>query len=462
MKQQGEQLGKNLDRRTANVKRGKNSTQNANKVIDSPSEATIYRPAIKRAYLSVADPSDQIMGQIEDLIGNNRLIFKENKIAEDRQDKRISTSSEEDGDLILTSSDEFIDTHNQRIDRFLQLQEGNNCDDIVVDERWSPHQQDFTLGKRQRLDDDRGDPIPHSSRQEQPTMKQQATQNRNESAGEKAERIVLEAEKAKARIFKVSGNGNKLKNIDSSYAQAVLIHDDYLAVGSHLDEKLRDKIIQGGYVDLAKLLPRDRLDREEDHRLEQVIRGGQSFFVPMSEKNVTPVNSFNRWEQAFRLYLNVYSRGNPTRVSELIQYIHVIEVANGAFPWENVYRYDKEFRLHMSLHPERNWGIILQQAWSLYMRERPVNGNNASSGSGNTSQGNSQKQGNGNENGNNRMKKICYKFNQGKCTYGFSCKFDHRCGVCAKFGHGAVNCRKIGQHGQEKESGDKRNGNFKR
>ena len=27
----------------------------------------------------------------------------------------------------------------------------------------------------------------------------------------------------------------------------------------------------------------------------------------------------------------------------------------------------------MSKHPERNWSIILQQAWSLHLREKPVN-----------------------------------------------------------------------------------------
>ena len=42
-------------------------------------------------------------------------------------------------------------------------------------------------------------------------------------------------------------------------------------------------------------------------------------------------------------------------------------------------------------------------------------------------------------------KKLCWKYNQGKCTYGFNCKFDHRCGICGKTGHGAHICRK-GKH----------------
>ena len=36
--------------------------------------------------------------------------------------------------------------------------------------------------------------------------------------------------------------------------------------------------------------------------------------------------------------------------------------------------YDKDFRIHMSKHPERNWGIILQQAWSLRLKDRVSSG----------------------------------------------------------------------------------------
>ena len=151
--------------------------------------------------------------------------------------------------------------------------------------------------------------------------------------------------------------------------QAVLIDDDYLAVGTHIDEKYREKIKQGAYVDFSKLIGKDRLDREEDHRLEKILKGGQPFYVPAVDRNLTPISNYHKWEQAFRVYMKIYAGANPSRVTELIQYNHIIEVASCSFPWENVYRCDKEFRIHMSLHPQRNWGIILQQAWSLYVRD---------------------------------------------------------------------------------------------
>ena len=55
---------------------------------------------------------------------------------------------------------------------------------------------------------------------------------------------------------------------------------------------------------------------------------------------------------------------------------------------------------------------------------------------------------------------ICWKFNQGKCTYGMSCKFEHRCGICNKWGHGAHMCRRGRDenrefHNHDNETGEK-------
>ena len=56
--------------------------------------------------------------------------------------------------------------------------------------------------------------------------------------------------------------------------------------------------------------------------------------------------------------------------------------------------------------------------------------------------------------------KKCWKFNKGKCTYGFNCKFDHRCGICNKFDHGAHNCRRgnSGPHQNSEKSFSDREG----
>ena len=92
-----------------------------------------------------------------------------------------------------------------------------------------------------------------------------------------------------------------------------------------------------------------------------------------------------------------------------------------------MYFYDKEFRMHISKFCQCNWAIILQQAWSMCLKDKV-----RQFGDDNRPAKNVKKGG-----------EPCCRFNKGKCTYGSSCKFDHRCSVkkCSKFGHRAHICR---------------------
>ena len=182
--------------------------------------------------------------------------------------------------------------------------------------------------------------------------------------------------------------------------------------------------------------------------MEMVNRGGLTYWVPISERTSGSISNIAKWEEAFR----IYTEGNPSRAVELIQYSHIIHEAALEYPWENVYSYDREFRLHMSKYPLRNWGIILQQTWTLKM-QRQVGG----SSRGGSSHGHSSKD----ANGRSSRRNICWKFNQGRCTYRISCKFEHKCAICNKWGHGAVNCcrgrNRTNRDYYDNETGERRN-----
>ena len=108
-----------------------------------------------------------------------------------------------------------------------------------------------------------------------------------------------------------------------------------------------------------------------------------------------------------------------------------------AYVWENVYTYDREFRLHMSRYPQCSWGMILQQAWSLRLKDRLSAGNNWDSTnnfSNNNSRGNSSRA---------KVNEPCRHFNRGHCNFGATCKYEHKCSYCFKYGHGSVHCRKV-------------------
>ena len=73
------------------------------------------------------------------------------------------------------------------------------------------------------------------------------------------------------------------------------------------------------------LIPRERIAKEDDHCMELVSRGGSTFFVPVADReNSGVISSFNKWEQAFRVFANIYTRIYPDRVPELVQYNHII------------------------------------------------------------------------------------------------------------------------------------------
>ena len=247
-----------------------------------------------------------------------------------------------------------------------------------------------------------------------------------ETPQDKAVDLVRRAEQVKGQLLQVPGRGSKPINTEkcvNELIHSVMVDEEYTAVAAHIDEHMKKVIVRGEYVDLTRLLPKDRVMVEEDQRMEMVNRGGLSYWVPVSDRSSSSISNIARWEEAFRVYSRIYTEGNPLRATEFIQYNHIIHKAALEFPWESVYAYDREFRVYMSKFPNRNWGIILQQAWTLKMRRS-------------ISRDSYNNQG---RNGGNR-RNLCWKFNQGCCNYKIGHKFDHKCTICNRWGHGAHNC----------------------
>ena len=225
--------------------------------------------------------------------------------------------------------------------------------------------------------------------------------------------------------------------------------EDFLVVGGHVDEITRRKIFCSEYIDFGRLLAHDRVVAEEDHRLEMIQRDGHVYWVPASDKESNGINSFGRWEQAFRIYSNIFTQKYPEKSSELIQYNHVIHTASLTYQWENVDAYDCDFRMHIARHPYRSWGIILQQAWALRLRDKIVRNN--------------YQDNYGRNNGDSRGRRdLCWRYNRGRCTYGASCKSEHKCSICLKFGHGSYNCRRANEQNRSHDRTNDRGADYRR
>ena len=242
-------------------------------------------------------------------------------------EKRNSSSSEEEP--IDTSGDSVIN---------------NMIDNLLVSEC----EKGATLN-RKKTDINRQsilvDPQPGTSRRVEEDMEYEETYYQDQdqepelrSPEDRARQMVRDAERAKAKIFATSGKNDLRLDVNNQYVHSAMVDESYLVVGAHLEDNTITKITNGEYIDFGKLLPKDRILAEEDGRMNLVIKGGQSYWTPVSD--AVHINSFSKWEQAFRVFSNIYTKAHPHRSSELIQYNHIIHTISQTYSWDNVYLYD--------------------------------------------------------------------------------------------------------------------------
>ena len=235
--------------------------------------------------------------------------------------------------------------------------------------------------------------------------------------------------------------GKAYSHSDQAKSQDIaMIDNDYQMLDLHVDKGICNKIVNFEYVDFGKLLNKSKFGKEEEGRPEFVTKNGATFLAPAADKDNLQINSYIRWEQAYRVFSNILTTKYPGKATELLQYNHTIHTVAMSYTWENVYSYDKEFRHHISCHPEWGWNVILQQAWTMILKDRLKNDNSYFQ--------------NRNHPRNGKGKEICRRFNKGHCSFRLSCRYDHRCSVpkCGKYSHGEHQCRNRNQNQNGQES----------
>ena len=163
-------------------------------------------------------------------------------------------------------------------------------------------------------DDSKGDAWPLQQRRDQSAgMNSRARADCEEDlkpdqrAQQKMDRLIRAAEASKAQVLSAPG---KVKDFtDRDYIHSMLVDEEYLLVGSHIDSLVMEKIGAGEYIDFKKLIPRDRGDDDDEDKIEIQNRGGRPIFAPVD--NFVQITSFACWEQAFKVFSNVYTRYHP-------------------------------------------------------------------------------------------------------------------------------------------------------
>ena len=253
------------------------------------------------------------------------------------------------------------------------------------------------------------------------------------AAKEKANQIIIEVEQYKAMVEQPKGK----------MTDQVISDDEFFHLTCHIDPLVRSKIETGDFVDLEKLLPKDRPDRLNEGKMDLINKDGQTYFV--SAQKETKITNVRRWEQAFRIYAAIYSTANPHRAAEIWQYVYVINSAASTYVWEEVAYYDYTFRQLMAANPERSWAKTYVQMWQMALRTHLNKGNSFGFRSF-QSQNQNHYSGGHSENGQKPKSKYCWKFNRNFGCQDASCKYPHKCYYCHN-NHGIHVCRKKDKRG---------------
>lgn len=269
----------------------------------------------------------------------------------------------------------------------------------------------------------------------------------------RADAVVKEAENAKTTLLKPPGEPhldsinetNTAAMDDDKISRAFKIDQKHDRITARVNRELIARIGLGQYINLQRLLPKNRVDPNDDHdKFRMVTKDSYSYFVDdkeMSNKeDGLPVNSIARWDQAFRVYSAIYLKANPSKVAELADYTQSIHKYAATYPWQRVYNYDILFRQLVEKDPSRPWDIV-HYAYFMDQFGENVNLTQAVRSQGAGPSGFNSPA--GNQGGFVLNKKdCCFRFNKsGKCKWGSNCKWEHKCYLCGLSNHGYNTCK---------------------
>ena len=95
----------------------------------------------------------------------------------------------------------------------------------------------------------------------------------------------LEATPGRQRVHEFLGinrtpleqNANKV-TLGSSAQLFQNVDEEYMSIGGHVDALLQERIVNFEYIDFGKIIPRDKITKIEDQRMELVVCGGADLF----------------------------------------------------------------------------------------------------------------------------------------------------------------------------------------
>lgn len=185
-----------------------------------------------------------------------------------------------------------------------------------------------------------------------------------------------------------------------------------------VDDKLRQKIRLGEFVDFKLLLP-----RPGGQQPKKRFTLSEGFFEEVEDESKI---LFYEWLDAFVVFMSVTLEFFPADAQGMLRHLQIVKKMQAA--GKDAVEYDTQFRRLKSQNPDIVWGEYLTELANEITSQRVIR---------KPPKFNIPPQ-------SQPRPKICFKFNSvGGCKYGMSCRFPHRCQRCSSFEHPQHRCAKL-------------------
>ena len=213
-------------------------------------------------------------------------------------------------------------------------------------------------------------------------------------------------------------------------------------------QRLIDHIKTGEYIDFNELPPARGLSKSVPSHLEGQVVVIQANELAASRKLIP---NFETWWQCFALYAAIRIISQPSLAGDLMAYSYSIAAMAKRYPWPTWVLYDQSFREEAAWMPDKVWGKEDASLYARYFNGTLAEGAEAYCANCHTAEHSvamcphkpPQKRVRQDES-KSQWDEPCRKFNfnDGKCTFGASCRLPHRCLACGG-AHPVTRCFKL-------------------
>ena len=141
-----------------------------------------------------------------------------------------------------------------------------------------------------------------------------------------------------------------------------------LGLSRPVDRNMEDKILWGEYFDLALLLP-DNLYQSQAPDIQLLLddssAGPMGSPVTMVRKRKPVIDSFQKWLEAYMVYMLVVVTAYPRRALELIKYQQIISRTVTKFKGLAWLSYNQQFRHRSSSNLSLQWDKVDLELWTV-------------------------------------------------------------------------------------------------